>query len=394
MERQIIYVDIDNFFTAVEVLKNNKYKGLPIGVGSNGDRGIVNAVSEEAKKYGLYNGIATRMARQLCPALQIVRGNMDDYNNFSNQVSEVIKESVPVMEKAGIDEHYIDMTGMDKFFGTMKFAQELRKKVLHETGLPVSFGLSINKSVSKMATREHKPNGEAQVAGPQVQPFLNPLSVRKLPGIGDTSYMKLSEMGVRLIETMIQVPAEMMYKMLGQNGISLWQKANGIDNSPVIPCRESKSVSRQKEFDNETIDIQKINELLTLIVTDLAFELRAQQKLASCITVTIRYANFETVTKQAKIAYTSLDFTLIQKAKELFDKAYDRRMLLRLIGVRLSNLAAGFEQTELYNTAAERYNLYQAMDKLKNRFGKSAVLPSIFAKKPPERDVSECSFPL
>jgi DNA polymerase-4 len=386
MDRQIIHMDMDSFFVAVEVMKNDKLKGMPVAVGGNADRGVLTSISSEAKKFGIHGGMPAGMARQLCPQLQIIKGNMDEYSKYSHTVTEIIKEQSPVVEKAAIDEHYVDMTGMDKYFGTMKFAHELRQKVIKEIGLPLSFGLSVNKTVSKIVTNENKPNGEGQVARPDIQPFLNPLSIKKIPGVGDSTYIRLSEMGVRQIHTLVQIPPEMMFRIMGQNGITLWQKGNGIDNTPVVPYRENKSVSDQRDFTTETINVERIRALIATMVTELAYELRKQRKLTACIIITIRYANFETVTRQEKIAYTSLDFLLIQKARELFDKAYDRRMLLRLVGIRFSHLVGGFEQIDLYNTAAEQYSLYQSMDKIRNRFGgKAIVLASSLKPNPKDR---------
>ncbi len=309
---------------------------------------------------------------------------MDEYSRYSQDITEIITERSPIVEKSAIDEHFIDMTGMDKYFGALKFAHELRQTVIKETGLPVSFGLSVNKTVSKIVTHENKPNGEGHVTLPEVQEFLNPLSIKKIPGVGNSTYIRLSEMGVRQIYTLVQIPPEMMFKIMGQNGISLWQKANGIDNDPVVPYRENKSISDQRDFISETINVERIKELIATMVTELAYELRKQRKLTACIIVTIRYANFETVTRQERIAYTSLDFFLIKKARELFDKAYDRRMLLRLIGIRFSHLVGGFEQIDLYNTAEEQYSLYQSMDKIRNRFGKKAVVLASSLKPNPK----------
>ena len=207
----------------------------------------------------------------------------------------------------------------------------------------------------------------------EVQPFLNPLSIKKIPGLGQATYVKLSEMGVRLIYTLSQIPQEQIFKVLGNNGIGLWQKAQGIDNSPVVPYREQKSIGTQSTFETDSIDTQTIKQLITSMVSDLCFQLRAQRKLTACITVTIRYSNFETHTQQSKIAYTSLDSLLISRAKELFDKLYNRRMLLRLVGVKFSQLVSGHEQISLYSASEEQYKLYQAMDRIKNRFGEKAV---------------------
>jgi len=373
MDKQIIHIDQDAFFVSVELLKNSSLVGKPVIIGGTSDRGVVASCSYEARKFGIHSAMPSRMARQLCPHAIFIRGNMEEYSKYSHIVTDILQEKVPVLEKASIDEHYIDMTGMDRFYGCMKFAHELRLHVMKETGLPLSFGLSVNKTVSKIATNECKPNGERQVPLDEVQPFLNPLSIKKIPGLGQATYIKLSEMGVRFIYTLSQIPQEQLFKVLGNNGTSLWQKAHGIDNSPVLPYREQKSIGTQSTFETDSIDTHTIKQLITSMVTDLCFQLRAQRKLTACITITIRYSNFETHTQQAKIPYTTLDSFLISKAKELFDKLYNRRMLLRLVGVKLSQLVGGHEQISLYSASEEQYKLYQAMDRIRNRFGEKAV---------------------
>ncbi|SDN01305.1 DNA polymerase-4 [Daejeonella rubra] len=372
-DKQIIHIDQDAFFVSVELLKNSSLAGKPVIIGGTSDRGVVASCSYEARKFGIHSAMPSRMARQLCPHAIFIRGNMEEYSKYSHIVTDILQEKVPVLEKASIDEHYIDMTGMDRFYGCMKFAHELRLHVMKETGLPLSFGLSVNKTVSKIATNECKPNGERQVPLDEVQPFLNPLSIKKIPGLGQATYIKLSEMGVRFIYTLSQIPQEQLFKVLGNNGTSLWQKAHGIDNSPVLPYREQKSIGTQSTFETDSIDTHTIKQLITSMVTDLCFQLRAQRKLTACITITIRYSNFETHTQQAKIPYTTLDSFLISKAKELFDKLYNRRMLLRLVGVKLSQLVSGHEQISLYSASEEQYKLYQAMDRIRNRFGEKAV---------------------
>ena len=373
MDKQIIHIDQDAFFVSVELLKNSSLLGKPVIIGGTSDRGVVASCSYEARKFGIHSAMPSRMARQLCPHAIFIRGNMEEYSKYSHIVTDILQEKVPVLEKASIDEHYIDMTGMDRFYGCMKFAHELRLQVMKETGLPLSFGLSVNKTVSKIATNECKPNGERQVPLDQVQPFLNPLSIKKIPGLGQATYIKLSEMGVRFIYTLSQIPQEQLFKVLGNNGTSLWQKAHGIDHSPVLPYREQKSIGTQSTFETDSIDTHTIKQLITSMVSDLCFQLRAQRKLTACITITIRYSNFETHTQQTKIPYTTLDSFLIGKAKELFDKLYNRRMLLRLVGVKFSQLVSGHEQINLYSASEEQYKLYQAMDRIRNRFGDKAV---------------------
>jgi DNA polymerase-4 len=315
-----------------------------------------------------------KLARQLCPEATIIRGDMEAYSKYSREVTEVIAVNAPLYEKASIDEHYLDLTGMDRFFGCWQWAQELRQKITKETGLPISFGLSVNKTVSKIATGQAKPNGQLHVIKNEVQPFLSPLSIRKIPGVGQKSYQLLRNMGVPTIEILRAIPVELMQKVLGrEGGLSIWQKANGIDTTPVEPYTEQKSISTEQTFANDTTDIIGLNRILVAMAEELAFELRKQGKLAGCITVKIRYANFDTHTQQMSIPYTASDHVLISKAKELFQKLYQRRMLIRLIGVRLSNLVQGFQQIHLFEDTEELTNLYQAMDKIRFRYGASAV---------------------
>lgn len=384
-EKNIIHIDQDAFFVSVEVRKRPDLFGKPIVIGGTSDRGVVASCSYEARKFGIHAAMPARTAKLLCPHAIFLKGNMDEYSEASHEITDIIAERVPLFEKASIDEHYIDMTGMDRFFGCMKFASELRQTIIKETHLPISFGLSVNKTVAKVVTNECKPDGQMEITYPEVRPFLNPLAVNKIPGIGAATYHKLSEMGVRKIQTLAEIPQEMMFKIFGKNGLSLWQKANGIDFSPVVPYRERKSIGTQTTFENDSMDVFKMKSILNAMVTSLTYELRSQQKLTACITVTIRYSNFETVTQQARIPYTALDSFLIAKAQDLFKKLYAKRMLLRLIGVKFSHLVTGFEQIGLYSTAEEEYSLYQAMDKVRAHYGVKSVVKAC-AMKEPERD--------
>ena len=288
-------------------------------------------------------------------------------------VTEIIEGGAPVMEKASIDEFYIDVTGLDKFYGCYKWATEMVQKVGRETGLPISFGLSVNKTVSKIATGESKPLGKMEIVGGMVRSFLNPLSIKKIPMVGDATFRLLSRIGIRQIQTLSEVPVEMLQKMLGQNGVELWRRANGIDERQVEPYRERKSLSAEHTFEEDTIDISKLKSRLTGMIEKLAFQLRDEGWLTSAVVVKIRYNNFDTHTQQSKIAYTSCDHLLIGKVEELFDKLYERRMRLRLIGVKLTGLVRGSPQINLFEDTTEMVSLYQAMDKIKKRFGFQSV---------------------
>jgi DNA polymerase-4 len=372
-DKHIIHMDQDAFFVSVEVRKNSDLIGKPVIIGGSSDRGVVASCSYEARKFGVHSAMPSRMAKQLCPHAVFIRGNMDEYSKASHEITDILKSRVPLIEKASIDEHYIDMTGMDRFHGCMRYAHELRATVIKETGLPISFGLSVNKTVSKMATNECKPNGELNVIKPEVVPFLNPLSIRKIPGLGEKTFIRLSDMGIKKIQTLSMVSPDHMQALLGKNGLSLLQKSKGIDYSPVIPYSEAKSIGTQSTFKSDSIDIEMIGNLLVSMVMDIAFQLREQKKLCACITLTIRYSDFEDVTKQAAIPYTALDSVLIAKAKDLFRQLFQKRKLIRLVGVRLSNLVTGFEQIDLYSQSQEQISLYQALDKIRHRFGSKAI---------------------
>ncbi len=372
--RTIAHYDLDAFYVNVECLKNPKLKGKPLLVGGKSDRAVVAACSYEARKFGIHSAMPMKLARRLCPQATIISGDMENYSKYSRIVTDIIRENVPQFEKASVDEFYVDLTGMDKFFGCIQYSQELRKKITKETGLPISNGVSTNKLVSKVATDEAKPNGQLQVPSGNEKNFLAPLEVSKLPMVGEKTATLLRQMGVVTIRTLSDIPLEMMENLMGKNGIELWRRANGIDETPVVPYQEQKSISTESTFESDTIDIRFMQAQLVKMTERIGFELRQQNKLTGCITVKIRYSDFNTLTKQCTIAYTSADHILIKKVKELFNKLYDRRLLVRLIGVRLSHLVPGNYQIDLFEDTSEMIRLYQALDSLNYRYGRYLIM--------------------
>jgi len=373
MNKTIVHLDLDTFFVSVERLQNNKLSGIPLIIGGMGDRGVVSSCSYEARSFGVHAGMPTYMAKKLCGDARFIRGDMDQYSKYSRLVTDIIADSAPHYEKASIDEHYLDITGMDKFFGSLKWTHELRQKIINESGLPISFGLSANKTVAKIATGEAKPNGELLIENNNIHNFMDPLSIRKIPMLGSKSYLKLRRMGLETILNLRQMPPEMLSYVMGKNGISVWKKANGIDSTPVKQYSERKSISSEHTFHQDTIDVVYLNELIITVVEKLAFDLRKKKKLCSIVTVKIRYSNFDTHTLQKRISYTSFDHLIIDIAQDLFKRLYTRRMLVRLLGVKLSGLIEGVQQIDLFDNTEEQIRLYQAMDNIRKRFGKTAV---------------------
>ena len=372
-DRTIVHMDLDTFFVSVERLSNSGLIGKPVIIGGLSDRGVVASCSYEARKYGVHSAMPMRMALNLCRDAVIIRGDMDLYTKYSRLVTDVIADKAPVYEKASIDEHYLDITGIDRFWGAYKWTHELRQTIIKETGLPISFGSSVNKTVSKIATGEAKPCGEKQIEKEFVQPFLNPLSIKKIPMVGAKTYQLLSSMGVSTIQTLNAIPIEMMESVLGKNGTDIWRKAHGIDFTPVVPYSEEKSISSERTFETDTIDVLMLEQLLISMIEKLCFKLRKKEKLASVVTIKIRYANYDTHTLQKKIAYTSLDHIMIGTARELFKRLYERRMLIRLIGVKFSGLVCGVQQLNLFDNNEKQIRLYLSMDKIRLHYGTGAI---------------------
>lgn len=373
MKRSIIHMDLDTFFVSCERLINPELRNKPVIIGGVTSRGVVASCSYEARKFGVYSSMPMNLAKHLCPEAIVIKGDSGIYSKYSRMVTEIIKENAPLYEKASVDEFYIDMTGMDKFFGANKWAKELRKKIIFETGLPISFGLSQNKTVSKVGSGEAKPNGIIDIKQGLEKNFLSPLYLYKIPMVGEKTFLMLKSMGIQHVETVQKMPIKLMQAALGANGIAIWKKCQGIDNTPVVPYQERKSIGIERTFEHDTIDVIKLNSMLIAMAENLAFQLRNGNKLTSCVTVIIRYADLSVHTRQSRIPFTSLDNTLIRTSVSLFNKLYDRRVLIRLIGIRYSSLVEGGHQMNLLEDSEENARLHQAMDFLRIKHGQDAI---------------------
>lgn len=371
--RTIVHFDLDSFFVSVERLKNPSLIGKPVIVGGSSQRGVVAACSYEARKFGVSSAMPAKMARRLCPDALFIRGDYESYIHYSKLVTELMSENLPVLEKSSIDEFYADFTGMDRFFGAYTYATELRNKVQKESGLQLSFGMSTSKTVAKVATNESKPNGQMQVLYGQEKNFLRPLSISKMPMIGKITARSLRNMGINTIGMLAEMPLEMLETVFGKNGKVFWQRANGIDQSPVIPYYDQKSHSKEITFDKDTTDVRLLESILVKMIEEITFELRKKNQCAGLISVKIRYSNFDTHSRQCNLLYTANDNQLQEKALELFAKLYDRRLLIRLIGVKLGKLVTGFSQINLFDRSSQMADLYQSMDKIRAKYGVHAV---------------------
>jgi DNA polymerase IV len=372
-QRIIAHFDLDAFFVSVECINDPSLKGKPLIVGGSQERGVVAACSYEARAYGIQSAMPMHRAMKLCPHATVVKGTRGEYSRYSRWVTEIIANKAPLFEKASIDEFYLDLTGMDKYFDPFKWTIDLREEIMSTTGLPISFGLASNKLVAKIATNEAKPNSYLQVPPGMERAFLAPLKVNKIPGVGDHMYHSLRTIGIETIDDLSAQSADFLENQFGKYGRELWNKAHGIHTSEVHEYHEAKSVSTENTFHE---NLKDVNELLTELVHQtekVAYELRQDNKMAGCIAVKIRYADFETTSRQTTIPYTFYDDELILQARELFHKLWRKGEPVRLLGVRLSELTSEAVQTNLFADVEKKAGLYKAIDEVKNRFGRGSI---------------------
>ena len=374
MNKTILHLDLDTFFISVERRIDSRLNGRPILVGGTGDRGVVSAASYEARTFNVFSGMPMRMARMLCPEAVVIKGNAGVYSDYSRMVTEIIKERVPILEKSSVDEFYADLSGMDRHFGCYKYATELRHYVMKQSGLPISFGLSTSKTVSKIATSEVKPNNQIHIEYGDEKPFLAPLPVKKIPMVGDRTYNVLCNLGIKWVKDVQDLPLEVVSSVLGKNGQALWEKANAIDDTPVIEYHERKSISNERTFGKDTADVHVLKTMVEAMAEQLTYQLRHAGKIAGCITVKVRYADFNTYSKQVRVPYSSADYIMIPKVLELFESLYNRRLMVRLVGVKFSEITNGSYQLDLFNDSYKTTNLYLGMDKIRDKFGPRSIM--------------------
>ena len=369
----IAHFDLDSFFVSVEVLNNPSLKWKPVVVGGS-ERGVVAACSYEARKFGIHSAMPMKTAMRLCPQAIVVKGTYNEYSKYSRWVTQIIASKVPLFEKASIDEFYIDLSGMEKFFNPLQWTIDLRELIITETGLPISFGIGRNKMVAKMATNEAKPNGFLQVPEGKEKEFLLNLELNKIPGVGEQTSQVLLHHGFKFIRDIYKTTPEKLESILGKWGFDLWNKAQGIHHSTITPYHEAKSISTENTFDENVTDINKLMSEIVRMTEKIAFELRKEEKVTGCITVKIRYPDFETTSRQTSISYTSADDEIIPVAKDLFHKLYKKEKPVRLLGVRLSDLSNNAIQANLFESVERKNILYKAIDDVKNRFGTGSVI--------------------
>lgn len=366
--RSIAHFDMDAFFVSVERLIAPSLKDKPLIVGGNGERGVVAACSYETRKFGVHSAMPMKQALRLCPHATVIPPAHEHYARYSRIVTDIMIRETPLFEKASIDEFYIDLTGMEKYIGAYAWATSLRKQIMEETGLPVSFALSVNKLVSKIAVDTVKPNGQIEIKPGTEKDFLAPMPIEKMPMVGRETALHLHKMGIFTIAQLADSSRDTLRTFFGKNGQLLWERAHGIDNTPVYANQEQKSLSTENTFENDERDFSLLEtELIRLNVLN-GYELRKINKFTCCIAIKIRYADFETVSRQITVPPLVADQQTGRVVRDLFRKFYQRNRPVRLLGVRYTHFTDGGKQLDLFNQDEDLLRLNKALDELKERY--------------------------
>ena len=376
--RRIAHVDLDAFFISVEQSLNPELRGKPAVVSGNPEgRGVVACASYEARAYGLRAGMPVGLARRLCPQAIFIPGDMAKYRRFSARFFELLAELSPVVEPVSLDEAYLDLTGCESVLGSAREAMlKFKARLREELGLTASVGIASCKVVAKVASELSKPDGLLEVNLGEEKEFLAPLPIGQLPGVGPRTERELKKLGLSTIGDLASSPLAFLKSHFGKVGEMLYLYANGIDERRVEPPGEAKSISRETTLPQDTLDARLLQGTLYRLAEEVGAELRSQGKQARCITLKLRYADFETITRSQTIKEgIEANQAIFEIADRLLKKALaQRRKKVRLIGVRVSNLTGAGKQLSLFDRSGERLSyLNRAVDRIRQKYGFSAI---------------------
>lgn len=377
----ILHVDMDAFFVSVELLERPELRGLPVVVGGQKDqRGVVTSASYEARKFGVHSAMALRTAGKLCPQAVFLENRHELYAQWSDRVAAILGKYSPVVEMASIDEAYIDLTGTERMFGpSLAAAHRLLTDITSSTGLPCSGGLAATRLVAKVASDQAKPRGLVWVPHGAEAAFLAPLEVRKIPGIGKVTEAALAAAQIGTVQELAAVSLERLEEMFGRWGTALYRKARGDDTYEFFIDAEPKSISHNCTFREDTADNEIVESTLSLLTQKAGKRLREAGLFCRTVTLTLRFANFHTITRSRTLAEAAdLDSTILTTVRELLRGPWNGSAKLRLVGVALSSFlaaSAATGQLELLDSGHREKleRLAQAADRVRDRFGFSKL---------------------
>jgi len=387
--RNILHVDMDAFFVSVEEVLDPSLCGKPVIVGGNPDgRGVVAAASYAARKYGIHSAMPLTRARRLCQSAIFLRGSHRHYAEFSHRIFDVLRNYSPLVEPISLDEAFVDLTGCLQLHGSLlDTAQHIHNGIREQIGINSSIGIASNKLVAKIASAEAKPNGMLWIVSGMERKFLAPLRVERIPGIGPKSAVELKRMGIHTVAHLEELPMEWLEKAYGKWGTTLYLKARGVCERPVIAEEEdSRSISRETTLEKDSADPQFLKSVLSYLVEKAASKLRRENLYTCSVTLKLRYSDFKMVTRCHTLREsTNDDGVIFHTICNLFVKLFTRRIRVRLIGVSLSSLSRNrFQQTDLFEQALpeRRDHLFQSIDRIRGKYGFHTILKarSIYTK--------------
>ena len=384
----ILHIDMDAFFVSVELLSRPELRGLAVIVGGDKDqRGVVTSASYEARKFGVHSAMPLRTAGRLCPHAIFLPNRPELYGEWSDRVAAILAQFSPIVEMASVDEAYLDFTGTERLHGPpLLAADQLLREIRRTTGLPCSGGLASTRLVAKVASEQAKPLGFVWVPAGIEAAFLAPLDVRKIPGIGRVTEAALNAIGIRTVGQLAEVPREKLEEAFGRWGTALYRKSLGEDSYEFFVDAEAKSISHNQTFGTDTNDRTQLETTLSRLTQKAAKRLRDSGLCVRTISLTLRYANFQTITRSKTLPEPfDLDGAILAVAKNLFAQNWDGRAMLRLIGISLESLSAG-ETQQLGLLDAEQKSklerLARTADRLRDRFGFSKLQLGASLAKP------------
>jgi DNA polymerase-4 len=378
MNRRILHIDLDAFFVSVEQVLNPELKGKAVVVGGHADsRGVVACASYEARAFGLHAAMPIATAHRLCPQAIFISGNFATYREYSARVMGILADFSPDLEPGGLDEAYLDLTGFEPLYGpAYQTALKIKERVKSELGLTASIGIASGKTIAKVASDFSKPDGLIEVAPGEEKSFLAPLPVKRLPGVGPKMQQTLKRFGITTIGQLAELPVSFMKKTFGAYGELIHRRANGVDESKVMLPGPAKSISREVTLQKDTLDQRLLKATLRYLTERVGADLREQGKQAKCVTLKLRYADFEAITRSQTMKQASeVDQVIFDVGINLLVKALaQRRYPVRLIGIRVSNLEIEVRQLNMLDDSAQRLAyLNKAIDKIRRKYGFGAI---------------------
>jgi DNA polymerase-4 len=392
VERSIIHLDLDAFFVAVERLDNAGLIGLPVIVGGRPEvRGVVASASYEARAFGIHSAMPSAQALRLCPQAILISGHRARYGEMSRRVMTILADYTPLLEPISIDEAFLDVTGTEEHYGPPgDLASAIQARIDRELSLSSSLGVATSKLVAKIASDLRKPHGITVVPAGSEADFLAPLPIRKLWGVGEVTGREMERLGVRAIGDLARQTLETLRARFGAQGEALWRAASGIDDSPVTPEHEAKSLSREETFAQDVGDAFILRRELLRLSDAVAARLRRNNFQARTVALKLRYGDFSTISRQATLAdATDAGPVLYAQMLALFDSAWERGRPVRLLGVAAANLTQPARQLRLFEQEDRRQTqLDAALDRIRARFGERAIQRASLMEPPDELWVS------